>query len=350
MIFLRNTLMLLALTSGTAFATGTLENPGNQDTLSGIGLISGWHCDAAAIDIYIDSKPAKRASYGTPRSDTQDVCGDSDNGFGYLYNFNLLGDGQHSVSVRADGVEFASATFNVVTFGESFLSGVTGSYKLRDFPEPGQESFVEWRESLQNFSITGTGPAQSAASENICICVDTVCGNGYVDAASGQFFKDIENLSNFLDPTALGAYESQGSVTSEVSGWTCSSLARTSTRITVGVFELIGSNYVENVNAALTYEVGATCETWSRTTMGGPNDSISGSHLHYNAADESYYDSVTDTFGWTEYGPEHSQADIEATCAAATGGAVKTVNSTDYYADDHNGAVTYLKITHIEKF
>ena len=348
MILLRNALLSLAMISGSVSATGILENPANQLTLSGIGLISGWHCDAIAIDIYIDSKPAKRASYGTPRTDTQEICGDSDNGFGLLFNFNLLGDGQHSISVRADDVEFANATFSVVTFGESFLSGVTGAYTLRDFPAPGQESFVEWRESIQNFNITASGPAQSAAAKNICICAESVCGNGYIGAGSGEFFTDIGNVTNFLDPSSLAVYESQGAVTSELSGWTCSSLAKTSTFVTVGVFELTASGYVEKLEAALTYEVGATCETWSRTTMGGPNDSISGSHLHYNAATDSSYDSDTDTFTWTEYGPEHSQAEIEATCAAASAGAVKSVNSTEYYADDHNGAVTYLKITNIE--
>ncbi len=54
-------------------------------------------------------------------------------------------------------------------------------------------------------------------------------------------------------------------------------------------------------------------------------------HDHFNAADETSY--VDDVFTWTEYGPEHSQEDIDATCAAGEDGVTKSVNSTDYYED-----------------
>ena len=54
------------------------------------------------------------------------VCGDSDNGFGLLFNWNLLGDGTHTVRALADGVEFDSATFTVTTLGKEFVRGAEG--------------------------------------------------------------------------------------------------------------------------------------------------------------------------------------------------------------------------------
>ena len=36
------------------------------------------------------------------------ACGDTNNGFGLLYNWNRLGDGVHTVTAYADGVEVES--------------------------------------------------------------------------------------------------------------------------------------------------------------------------------------------------------------------------------------------------
>ena len=69
---------------------GYLENPGAASFQSGIGLISGWTCDAEAVEIVLNGEP-QEAAYGTARLDTEAVCGDSDNGFGLLFNWNLLG-------------------------------------------------------------------------------------------------------------------------------------------------------------------------------------------------------------------------------------------------------------------
>lgn len=84
--------------------------------------------------------------------DTQEVCGDTDNGFGLLFNWALLGDGEHTVVALASGVEIGRATFTVTTLGEEFLRDVTGTgtVTLSD----GKEVTVEWEQSLQNFVIT----------------------------------------------------------------------------------------------------------------------------------------------------------------------------------------------------
>ena len=90
-------------------------------------MFLGWHCDAENIHIELADGSQVLAAYGTARGDTAGICGDSDNGFGLLFNFNLLGRGEHTVVALADGVEFGRSTFNVLrrSTGE-FLSGASG--------------------------------------------------------------------------------------------------------------------------------------------------------------------------------------------------------------------------------
>lgn len=84
------------------------------------------------------------------------MCGnDGRNGFISQFNFNLLGDGTHTVVARQNGVPFAQSTFSVVTLGQSFLRGASGRYVLSDFPQAGQSTTVEWSEGAQNFLIVG---------------------------------------------------------------------------------------------------------------------------------------------------------------------------------------------------
>ena len=133
--------------------SAVLENPQPGSFQSGIGLISGWVCDATQVEIEV-SGIALKASYGTSRADTQDTCGDTDNGFGLLFNWNLLGDGTHTVRALADGEAFAWALVVVTTLGEEFRTELNGNFTLADFPAVGQEVSIHWQESLQNFVTT----------------------------------------------------------------------------------------------------------------------------------------------------------------------------------------------------
>lgn len=133
---------------------GVLENPGNGSEGSGVVAISGWVCDAVRVEVEIDETILVEAAYGTPRSDTMDACGDADNGFGILVNLGVLGEGEHNIRLLADDQEIDTATFNVTTLGEPFVTGLSGTYDLPDFPEAGQQVTIEWVQSLQNFVIT----------------------------------------------------------------------------------------------------------------------------------------------------------------------------------------------------
>lgn len=129
---------------------GMLENPKPGSFTSGIGTISGWVCSANRIDLQVDGSIVVQSPYGSLRGDTQGVCGDANNGFGYLVNWNDLRPGQHTLVALADGVEFGRATFTISTFGESFVTGASGTYTV---PFNGRNVTIQWQESLQNFII-----------------------------------------------------------------------------------------------------------------------------------------------------------------------------------------------------
>ena len=136
---------------------GYLENPGPDSFQSGVGVISGWVCAAALVEIALNGV-LQEAAYGTERLDTQAVCGDVDNGFGLLVNWNRLGEGEHEVVAYVDGVELGRATVRVTTVGagaeEEFLRGVEGACVVEDFPRLGQSVLLEWQQNSQNFVIT----------------------------------------------------------------------------------------------------------------------------------------------------------------------------------------------------
>lgn len=148
-------------TTPPAALRGFLENPGDGSSRSGVGVISGWVCEAQEVSLEFRGRKngapyhqVWKAAYGTNRPDTQAVCGDSRNGFGLLFNWNRLGDGKHWVVAFVDGVELGRALVTVTTLGEEFLRGATGEYVLEDFLAPGRSVTIEWEESLQNFVIT----------------------------------------------------------------------------------------------------------------------------------------------------------------------------------------------------
>ena len=146
-----------AYTLQVTFLPGYLENPGAASFQSGIGVISGWVCDAEEVEIVLNGEP-QEAAYGTARLDTEAVCGDSDNGFGLLFNWNLLGDGEHEVVALVDGVELDRATVTVTTLGTEFLRDVTGTCTAADFPTGDETVTLAWQQTQQNFVIVDGMP------------------------------------------------------------------------------------------------------------------------------------------------------------------------------------------------
>ena len=151
-------------TEGTL--TGFLENPRHNSSQSGIGTISGWVCEAEEVIIEFEGVKQGapyhqrwKAAYGTNRSDTRGVCGDSDNGFGLLFNWNLLTDGPHEVTVLVDGEELGRSDITVTTLDGEFLRREAQQQHVIDhFPYYGESVVLEWEQSLQNFVIVEKRP------------------------------------------------------------------------------------------------------------------------------------------------------------------------------------------------
>ena len=143
-----------ATTGRTSALTGFLENPGHHSFQSGVGVLSGWVCDADRVEIEIGDLAPQVAGYGTERVDTAGVCGDTDNGFGLLFNWNLLGEGEHEAVAFVDGAELGRATVRVTTLGAEFLRGAAGECVVADFPSLGETVTLEWQQNSQNFVIT----------------------------------------------------------------------------------------------------------------------------------------------------------------------------------------------------
>ena len=131
-----------------------LENPGDGQLYSGIGVISGWKCDVSGpLTIRFNGGQPVSLIYGSERADTEPVCGDTDNGFVALWNWALLGDGIHTARAYDNGVAFAEITFQVGTAGGEWWSGT------RCHPANPQTCWVE--------TLISTLPIPSSPSSKI---------------------------------------------------------------------------------------------------------------------------------------------------------------------------------------
>ena len=155
-------LMLGLLLIGGVAHAATLEIPTPHTTLSGIGVVSGWKCDAGDLTVRFDGGPPLPLVYGSERRDVLDAgaCPHDRVGFVTIMNWGNLGDGQHTAVVYDDGVEFDRSTFDVVTTGEAFLRGAAGQCLVADFPAPGESARFEWNQATQHLELAEVGGAE----------------------------------------------------------------------------------------------------------------------------------------------------------------------------------------------
>ena len=154
---------LVLLLSPAWAPASVLESPADGATVSGLGFISGWKCDAGNITVkFFDvGDDGELSPLGEPislatqqsRADTRPACGIDDNGFIAQINWNFLGDGSHIAVVYDDEVEFGRATFSVVTAGQEFVRGASGECRIDDFPAMGETATFEWNESTQHLEL-----------------------------------------------------------------------------------------------------------------------------------------------------------------------------------------------------
>lgn len=222
----------------SALALGFFENPPDPPTTaSGIGLVSGWHCNATTVEVEIDGV-RHRAAYGTERPDTASACGGkTSTGFGLLVNWGDFGPGQHTLRALADGVEFGARTVTVPDLGGVFLAGKSGTTVIDNFPSAGRRLVLEWREGLQGFvvkevktapSIHGTWNGPNLERRTNCTSAQNNGTRGtYAEWQAtldsvGQTLRILENGLTGLQCTYSGNYRLNGNTMEWYDGaYTC---------------------------------------------------------------------------------------------------------------------------------
>ena len=126
----------------TSVWAATLEIPGPGSTQSGIGVISGWKCEAnGPLTVRFNGGGSIPLVYGSERSDVRDAgaCSSANVGFVAIWNWGNLDGGRYTAVVYDNGQEFARSTFTVVSPGAEFLH--EREWLCRSYPEqrsPGQ--------------------------------------------------------------------------------------------------------------------------------------------------------------------------------------------------------------------
>ena len=207
-MLLRFCLVFVLLAPSLASAA-TLGVPGEGTTLSGVGVISGWKCEATGdltVRFFADGSPVSVAGidtfpllYGSARPDVRDTgaCPDVDVGFVAVWNWGNLDDGAYTAVVYDDGVEFDSNTFTVVTTGEAFRTDLVGECTLEQFPDPGDTARFVWNTGTQHLEMVSvrtrpvdrsivkylTGPVEEGKSPGLIAAIIDEAGVRSIAAA-----------------------------------------------------------------------------------------------------------------------------------------------------------------------
>ncbi len=185
-----------------------LENPGNGLSYSGVGVISGWKCEAngdltAHIydeDMMLAWEDPIPLVYGTERTDVSDAgaCDSADVGFVAIWNWgNLESDGTYTVVASDNGEEFARSTFKVTVLGPEemprFLFGASGECRVPDFPTPGETTLFEWNQNTQHLEAVSRESSDDLGTceEGLTVEPGEMC-SGYADAFGVGFAFSVE--------------------------------------------------------------------------------------------------------------------------------------------------------------
>ena len=171
----------------SAAPAAILENPTHNTLYSGIGVISGWKCEASGeLTVRFNEDDRTPLVYGSHRPDTRSVCGDDDNGFVAIWNWAILGDGTHTAVVYDEGVEFARSIFDVATTGEEFLRGASTQVWIDEFPAPGERARFVWNQSTQHLELAEVTEQPDNEEEED----DPQSGNGATEQPSNEEEED----------------------------------------------------------------------------------------------------------------------------------------------------------------
>ena len=191
------TIAAFLLTSSVAHAA-RLGIPGPHTTVSGIGVISGWKCDAGELTVRFDGGEPIPLLHGAERADVLNVgaCDHAHVGFLSIMNWGNLADGEHTAVVYDDGVEFGRSVFTVRRFREAFVRGASLTLPVQDFPHQGDNAVFTWSQATQHLELADAFAAPTSTDPPNC--AGWVTGSG--DYGSAEWVRAC--LEAGADPNA----------------------------------------------------------------------------------------------------------------------------------------------------
>lgn len=131
--------------------------PTAGSTQSGVGVVSGWSCLGGHLEAEFseaDGTPilTDPLQHGVYRPDTEDACGDTDNGFSMLINWGRLGPGEKTLTLYVNGEERVTRNFSVTTFGIDFVTDAGGMCEIADLRD-GQNATFVWQQANQGLVL-----------------------------------------------------------------------------------------------------------------------------------------------------------------------------------------------------
>ena len=180
-----------------------LGNPGHGGSYSGIGVVSGWKCEAEGDLTVVFNGDGKHIPllYGSERTDVRDAgaCREANVGFVTIWNWANLGEGSHTAVAYDNGKEFARSTFTVASLGEAFVEGARGECTIEDFPSTGETATFAWNQNTQHLELvpgerpSGFAPADQAALERL------VGGKRVVSVDDPRYYTDFPSAGRFVE-------------------------------------------------------------------------------------------------------------------------------------------------------
>ena len=175
----------LLMTSGVVSAA-RLGVPGPHTPVSGIGVISGWKCDARALTVRFDGGEPIPVLYGAERADVlnEGACDHANVGFVSIMNWSNLDDGEHTAVVYDDGVEFGRSVFTVRRFREAFVRDASLTLPVQDFPHQGDNAVFTWSQATQHLELADAFAATTSTDPPNCAGWVTGQGDGAYDSTA----------------------------------------------------------------------------------------------------------------------------------------------------------------------
>ena len=135
----------------------SLEIPAQGSTQSGISVVHGWSCLGGHLEVEFseaDGTPilTDPLLHGAYRPTTQEVCGDTDNGFSMPMNWGRLGPGEKTLTLFVNGEKRLTRNFSVTTFGQEFVTDAGGMCTIADFRD-GQNATFVWQQANQGLVL-----------------------------------------------------------------------------------------------------------------------------------------------------------------------------------------------------